>query len=287
MAVISCNEIYDGRGARFEVQFDSNGRGKWIRSAQKTYQVITDSAFTDEFTVLSATGLPLAGSRHPSQLGVYAMGFEAQPDGSEDGMGWVITVSYGIFDPDKTQENPLDERPRLSWDRAQFERVVEKDTGGNAILNSAGDPFDPPVTLDDSRPVLTITRNEASFDTTLAESYKDCVNTDVFFGWPAGQVKVGAITAEEQWSDYLNDTYVVVKYEFHFNPNGWQKSILDQGYRAKSGATRKLILIDGQPATSPVPLDGSGAQLSATGTPVFLAFTVYPTAAFADFAFNV
>ncbi len=47
-----------------------------------------------------------------------------------------------------------------------------------------------PPTIDDSRPILTIQRNEATISTGLWMSYKDAVNSDSWFGIAAGKAKL-------------------------------------------------------------------------------------------------
>src|SRR5207245_2866104 len=76
--------------------------------------------------------------------------------------------------------------------------TVWKDAYGKGILNSAGQYFDPPPMMDDSRPRLSIARNEPVFNPAIAINYQDAVNTDGFLGFTAGQVRVSGISASNE-----------------------------------------------------------------------------------------
>ena len=154
-------------------------------------------------------------------------------------------------------------------------------------MNSAGDWFDPPLVRDDSRPVLTIVRNEADFDPEIADSYRDTVNDDYFFGAAAGRVKCVSITGKQLFSaDVLpGGFYWVVTYTFQFNRDGWASPLLDQGFRRLVSGSRRAILVDGQPASAPVLLDGSGGVLTPGDPPVYQTYHLYLEADYSVFEF--
>jgi hypothetical protein len=268
------------------LQPTANPRYKaWIRTYRRHFRVLTNSYLDGPGTVLAGCGFAL--------LDPYAVDSESDPQSfilalscqrvDGDGLEWDLAVEYGPSE--QPPEDPLDLPYEVSWSAAQYEEIVDRDTSNVAILNSAGDSFDPPIVRDQSRPVLLIVRNEATFSNATADLYRDKVNSDTFLGYAAGKVKVASITADRQYDQASDTFYWKVRYEFHIDRNGWQKKVHDAGFRARSGSTRTLIIIGGNPATSPVPLDGSGAALSATGTPVFLDFNVYETTAFSAFGF--
>ena len=73
--------------------------------------------------------------------------------------------------------------------------------------------------------------------------------------------------------------YWVVEWTIEYNPDTWQAKILNQGYRQIVSGVRRNILIDGAPATAPVPLDSSGVALVPpvdSSNIVVLAFDIYP-----------
>ncbi len=219
---------------------------------------------------------------------VQTNGYDAPPN---TGSYWEVTVKYGPYDPQAfDSQNPLDstEKPKVSWGLSRFTKPFDQDTDGNAVLNSAGDYFDPPIELDDSRLVLRITRNEESYDPDLTNQYKDATNSDEFWDFPPDQVKLMDRSAELQSSGDcpINDgEYWAVSYDFEIRPEGWTKQILDQGCKVldDSGKLVNATDNDGQPVNSPILLDGNGKKLPEGADPVFLKKKGYKQLPFAVF----
>jgi hypothetical protein len=251
--------------------------------------VVTDDPYTGAKSVVNS--LPVAigqkysladglGATVESDPGAFVQGIEVRAT-EEDGCQWECSATYGAYDATQLPSNPVDWPLRISHSFAKFESVADEDTDGNAILNSAGDYFDPPVTRDDSRPILRIQRNEKEFDPDTAFKYKDAVNKDPFFGADPGTVKCADIQAELSFNNDVGWFYACT-YEFEYNPDGWEKQILDMGLKYLD-ATDTLVPVmeKGIPATSPVLLDGGGGILASGDDPVFLKFKVYPEVDFA------
>ena len=71
--------------------------------------------------------------------------------------GWLIDAEYSserelFFDP--TTDPAI-----ITISTEQFQKVADHDISGNGITNSAGDPFDPPYMMDDSRRVISVSKN--------------------------------------------------------------------------------------------------------------------------------
>ncbi len=243
----------------------------------------------------------------------FCVGIRAYCTGG-DGCDWAVDVAYEPIDPqvfDEYVENPLLAPMEIDPQTVKYQRSIDVDydqatidaTGsGKPIVNSADDPFDPPVMRDHSRYVLTVVRNEAIdirqavngvyWDDSKPELYNDHVNKTTFFGRAPHKVKVDSITARIAWHPGLYDPttspplsgyYAQVTYVYHINPETWDAKPLDQGYRKKDPTThvQQQILIDGIPATSPVLLDGTGKPAVPDVTthkipPTYLSFQVYP-----------
>ena len=71
-------------------------------------------------------------------------------------------------------QNPLLQPIDVKWSNRSQEIVADIDINGNPVVNTAGDPFDPPLMEDDPRPVLTIVRNEAIFNQARAVAVPQC-----------------------------------------------------------------------------------------------------------------
>jgi hypothetical protein len=261
-----------------------NANAQWRRGYQRVFYVDFDSPFYGPKTVIAA--LPVAigqkyaltditGSIIEKDDGAFVQSIDVRVS-SEDGCQWEATVTYGPYDANQQPQNPIDWPLQITHSFAKFESIANEDIDGNAILNSADDYFDPPVTRDDSRPVMRIARNEATFDPATAYQFKDAVNKATFFGADPGTVKCADISADLIFNPDIG-WYYSVSYEFEYNPDGWEKQILDQGLKYLDSTGSKVPVTEkGIPATSPVLLDGNGAQLAAGADPVFLKFKVYP-----------
>jgi len=281
MAIVSVQEITGAQAALNE---------KFERTYTRKFRVITDSALVGAAAVGNAVP-PVIGSSYltatESDLGAFCNSIQPVQD-SDNPRVWEVTVEYGPQEPG--DENPLNRPLEISWSFAQFTRVCDRDINGHALLNSAGDFFDPPPEIDDSRPVLTIVRNEASFDPAQAIDYQDAVNSDSFLGFAAGTAKVMGISSSLQFES--NIFFWKTSYEFQFRRDGWKLSVLDQGrYKTnhkpipeKDSGGNDMV---GTHVSDPVPLDGSGNPLTnpTPSTAVFREFDVYKQRAFSAFNF--
>lgn len=269
------------------------------RSYTVTHLVRTDDADDGPNTVMAAAAS--IGSYYnygnDADFRAYCVSKSAEQVSSDDGSElktWIVTCEFKTLsrDDQKKLVTPLNRPYEISYGYEHFSEVVEKDINGGAILNTAGEYFDPPIERDASRPVLTITRNESSFPVSLAFAYADAINSDWFQGASPGTVKVFNIGGQRVIEEF-NDSEIMfwkMTYEFHYNPNGWKKKILSQG---------RSQIVDGDltpityPSTSnqvtdPVCLDFDGAAIDPASLPdaaVFVEFDVYNSLPFAAFNF--
>ncbi len=168
----------------------------------------------------------------------------------------------------------------------RFETGVTVDIYGNPVLNSAGDAFDPPIQIDDSRPTLKIVRNERTYNAQYAMLWKDTINADMFFYFPPHSVKLSTPLAELEYNPVCG-FYYVVTYQFEINPKGWEKPVLDQGMRQLvAGVKVKMTDDSGADLSSPLPLDGAGSKLVSGSDPTYIIFEVYREADFSLLGLN-
>lgn len=291
MAVKYVAEVFEGRTSRIDRQ--------WQRSFTRTWRVETDSPYDGAQTAREAVPVAIGnyylvldagGATVEKDLQSFALEIAAAVESAaDDGCSWLVTVNYGPYDAQTFGPNPIDHPLKISFGFAKYEKVVDKtvpDEDGNteAIVNSAGDYFDPPPVKDDSRPLIKITRNEPTYDPLRAKEWKDAINQDAWNGFDPGTVKCGEIAAELAWSQECQ-FYYIVNYEFEIEPDGWALEVLDQGLRSYDTSTEKQVAIadeKGEPVTSPVLLDGDGQQLAGGADPVFLTFDVYNKRDFVD-----
>jgi hypothetical protein len=263
----------------------------WHRTYKRQFRVVTDNKWTGALAVRSAIPVALGnayllkddtGTAIEHDDWAFCTKIEAAVE-SEDDLSWRVTVEYGYYDATIFGEQPLEHPIKISWGLTRFDTPLEQATDPNtgdiiAVVNSAGDYFDPPPTKDDSRWKLSIVRNEQTYDPSYADTYRDAVNNAVWFGglFDVGTAKCCGILGTLQYNPTCG-YYYEVTYEFEINYNTWKKKILDQGlYTLDSSNVYSPALDDkGAPVTQPVLLDGAGAKLAEGAAPVYLEFEVY------------
>lgn len=193
------------------------------------------------------------------------------------GVAWKVSVTYSsnpgqsvINNSNGNGSDPLSEPARISWSGENFQQVAVVDIDDNPILNSAGDPYDPPLMKDFSRPVATIRKNIASAPAWILTSH-DAINSDEFvidgLTCEVGKAKLKRADISE-WQYRNGIAYRELTLVIHFAKDGWTRKVLDAGFRRKYNDTeRELITLTAEDGTpqyppGPVPLDGSGVELT-------------------------
>lgn len=270
-------------------------------SFTRRFQVQTDSYSDGPMTVLQALGLPYINSVFTfGNEGHYARCQSVAPTRlAPNSLYWEVEASYETQDPSKPEqregqhESPLIELPDISTSFERFDKVIYSvyNTSTEEIepcKASNGQIFDPPPTKDESRLVLTISRNEPLTAQWLPLSviFQDAVNEDTFWGSAPGTAKVSSITAQRMTKPlqsglpfaYLKTTYVI-----HFRNEGWDLQLLNHGdYYITSGENVKKIMFQGEQG-QPIKglLDENGDRLEDGADPEFLTFRVYKRLPFA------
>src|SRR5262245_31734738 len=271
MAVTQLRQFPDRSGPSGE----DNDRAE--REYTELYLALSNSLADNAATILAgatALGLPAVFSGHPSDAGAHVV--SRRPRRTDEGRVWEIEVQYSTKTEDPAQggtADPLARTPEISFSFQKYQRPLVRDLGlpgirgPEAARNSARQPFDPAPAIDDSRPILTVSRYEPSFDPLLALQYKDAVNSDLFFGSASGIWKVTEISARVT----VENGQVVqrVNYSFEGRPETWRLKVLDQGMGMINKTTGKFEAIKddfGASPAQPVLLNGVGQPLAESGT---------------------
>lgn len=263
---------------------------KWQRNFTRTFHVLFDSATAGANAAIEAVGI-LPGDRYVTSTESYPYSFAQSISAQivdQDGRGWDVTVNYsGEYDPGQFPEDPTLWAVQVHWSGSQFQETADRDGDGSPILNSAGVPFNPGLQKDDSRPLLTLVRNERTFDEKLAARFRDKTNLDDFWGYSPRCAKCKPIQASRTLDKKIG-WYWVVTYQFEFNEDKWTRKVLDAGTMQLNADGDKLIPITRNSAlvSEPVPLDGSGRPLDVGGEPVYLEFDVEEGVNFSDLNLN-
>lgn len=275
MTVTFHGEDPAGRTARNE---------KGARTYQRRFNLETTLLTEGPFAVGSNASLPIIGSPHPEDANAFCISLDVtQKAGWKQ---WAVTANYS--DERTLDDNPTDDPASITWNSEQFQKPAVFDLSGKLIVNSAGDPFDPPAMMDDSRRVVTVEKNLAVVPTWILD-YQDAVNSDTFtvdgVSIGVGKAKMQAVTVGPR--QRRNGTiFRTVNFTIHLQREGWLLDILDAGFRRKISGGRENIRNSGDSElpTAPVPLDGNGQPID-DPTPtncVFLQFAVYKTRAFSS-----
>lgn len=277
---------------------DSLEDGHYRMAAKVNVVVECDSLLDGPTTVLSDSRVPIIGSRYdissiiPNEHNNFLVCVKRVPKRQATTPLWTVECSYETLNPNYNNVNPLLNFPFPEWDFVRFEEVADFDNSGNAVINSAGVPFNPPVTRDRIRPILRVTRNEQTFNPYLAQALIDSINVDEFLLSDPKTVKLSNITPVFKTDPNIG-TYWAVTYEFEFKVGDtWKYEIRDQGLMqlGSSGAVVAILDANGQPVTEPQLLDGTGHAIppgaDAASSAVKLPFDIYNEYGFEElFAF--
>tara|TARA_Y100001973_G_C5201282_1_gene337860 strand:- start:583 stop:1719 length:1137 start_codon:yes stop_codon:yes gene_type:complete len=183
-------------------------------------------------------------------------------------------------------------------------RLTSELENGSPIVNSAHKSFDPPIEVDYTRLLITVTRIHHKFPVNLLK-FQDSVNKKPFrfniSGFnlyvPEFSCKMQGITGSGQWS--AGDHWWRVDYVCEVDLyRGWRVDILDRGKTqlVQNDETRvwedQLILDEkGHPINEPALLNGKGQpsrQMGSTSTQVgaYLRYAVYPERNFKPLRFD-
>lgn len=290
MAIILCKE----KGGARRGDIDDKG----VRRYTRVWVVFTDDRLVGAGVVRQAAGIPRVFDPYVTDteldLGARVKSVEAQEDG-EYPLRWEVTVEYSSAtgDEEQGQENPLDKPAAIRWSTAKEKKAVSTsvdtigpgpdfliEVGGEPITNSASQPFDPPPEVDDTRLVLTITKNQGFFSPNTIEEFTadgGAINRYSFWGFDPGTVHIEDLDAEEVWENGF--FFYKVTYVFHIKRSGWKLTLLDCGFCQLSLDLLNWEVIrddrDGSPISQPALLS-AGRKLAADGDPVFMKFGVMP-----------
>lgn len=156
------------------------------RSYTRIFKLDSDDILDDAYIMGSVVGLPVIGDVYASD--VYAYCKSVNIECTAPWRGWEYTAEYdtdvgfissvspvgtsptgsGGSDPagpkPKIDKDPLQDTPGIGWHSEQSQviatdGILQGDLLSSKIVNTAGDPFDPPVMKDDSRWICTISGN--------------------------------------------------------------------------------------------------------------------------------
>jgi hypothetical protein len=254
---------------------------EFARTYLITYRVVTDDPF--EAGYVARTAVPyVIGSPYvfgsEFDTGAFCVDINADEEDVGDGQQWLVKCQFGPRP--QLEENPFLQPWELDLDGQNIEVPYQIDSDGRPVINTVGDVFSTALMKQMNQPILTITRNEAIFNPQLS-LFANTINGDVFYGSPPGTVFCNTPKQKRLWSATWG-YYFPTTYRFIGDPNGWDHSVINQGFRARNvRGVLKNIIVQGVPITEPALLDYSGNVLPQNVPPVVLTFKPYPRMPFA------
>lgn len=254
------------------------------RGYKSLYRVISDDPFESVQAVRAV--VPQRGTPYPSDPQAYAKK-RSGSRASDTRLVWEVTVDYE-FNKDEPTSTPLEDPVKYRWSSGIYTKAVIKDIDGEAIINSAGDYFDPPPEIEDVRWTVNIQANLSVVPVDILD-YAGAINSGSYTvdGVPveAGKSRIiGLDIGDVQERDDIRFRTVTIVIEFR--KDGFKLEELDQGYRKKNDEDPPElvdILIEDEDGnrnrpSAPVLLDGEGEILEnpTPETAVYMEFDVYP-----------
>ena len=290
MSVI-VNELVEAQTALFS-------RNGWELS--RTWKVTLEDHIWGPEAAVNAVRTQAAeiGDAHPLDGFVFLN--KLTPTLAGDRLHWDVRGDYtaGTLNISAT-ENPLEAPTEVSWSTSSYTEPVTVDIDGEAILNSAFGPFDPPLTQERHPIVATIVYNSESYDPDSGSQFQDHVNNAPATianlpNVPERMAKILEIGAVQHfWTD-ISYWRVTVKVEVNRaewdggegdQGQGWDRRILDQGIYEidDEGNTVRIRTDDGEEVTEPVRLNGLGTKTwPASADSTFLTFKTFKEADFSQ-----
>lgn len=227
MAGVSVKQIYQGSGGE---------RNATERNYVYVYRVVMSSGLDTQSAVASYLFAQTAvreGAVLSEDADAYCQGIRFQ---RVKPAVWIATATFStarerVEVPAGSTQDPVD----VEWDTEETERAVVKDRDNKAVLNSAGDPFNPPYVTDDSFWVASISTTVSSVPSYLG-SYRNAINSDACTvdGWTlaAKQAKVRRIHLGKK-TPRNSGTVRELTLQVAVKDDGeiWDEDVLDAGFR--------------------------------------------------------
>lgn len=286
MSVISLSEIPMSRG----------GKATGAEMTEVRKFLVKCNSTDESIKTLAASGyLPAYLDEHPDNI--FATCRELNIDSQPGKYDFIVSANYSTApitqdERDKEIENPLARPAKIRWQSKSVATYAHRDINGKAIVNSAGDYFDPPPERPERRVIAHVTKNlsvvpawiltyemamnDGSFSLdgiTVADRCarasnitvsEDMEENDIAFRQVSFEIEVKPTPAALNCRDGNNPAN-------SYTPKGWTIVLADQGLREKVTDTvpdpdevtvTNMTDDNGDPVTSPALLDGNGARLT-------------------------
>lgn len=288
MAVVNVTEKWSPRSTGF------SDRGEVYTGV---YSVLLDGADTPQNAprvARLAAGVPQWGTVAPWSFWLIVRNVQVR---TESVHLFEVTVTWEPREfsgqPNPADPDPTALPPEISFEEDVTTEPVDEDVAGDAITNSSGEPFDPPLQRPFSDPVIVIERNVATYNLVFWQPRLYTTNNAIVTidgqAYATGTLRLRSAKAKRILVGASK--YYALRIEIGVRIDGWNRRVLDQGYREQISSLtngtpvyKNIVDEQGNPVTSPVPLDGLGGVLKseapASDPPVYLAKVLFPPSDF-------
>lgn len=228
-----------------------------------------------------AVAIPPTRSQHRFDQFLYVTGKDVEIDGGV--FNYKVTVTY------ESIGDPLTLAPIITYGGVGVNEQIDStffdpEEGEESIINSSDELFDPPVTIEIYDAVVTIVRNEQTYNASLMDGFRNSINRNTWQVFAPENVLLQSVSAirKELQNGFF---YYEVTYVLYIRFDGWRRAIIDQGFRTvkesspgvpeldAGGAKQYIELVDseGKAMTQPTFLK-DGQKLPANENAVKLLF---------------
>jgi hypothetical protein len=261
----------------------SNG-GKSAQAKFSEGWQITHSYDATDIELLSATGLPAI---HSYKVGTFVpcVGVNIETRGL---LFSLIRIDYDKtiqLDPNNPnpdwQQSPLAAPPDIEWTDESSTEPIDQDADGEPIVTVNGEPING-VTIELPDPVLTVTRNFATWNPHVIHQYRMSVNSDTFAGFAAGTGRLVSASAkliiDQTFGSYWRVT-ARIRFRYPYNTTAqkaWYARVRHEGFKIKDGTD--IVHADddaGNKVVTPVLLASDGTHETDPASAHWLEFKRY------------
>jgi hypothetical protein len=276
-------EVFDGREGELN--------GDLERSYTRTFLVDSPFQNDDPMNIAIQTGIPRVWDPYitPRGIDMRAWCISSRPALEKGPYLWKVTSRYSSKPPagsrpDQADPNPLLRPAIIKWATQTVQQAMEVtfdplDFAADPDIltaNSAGDMYDPLPEIAARNLVLTVEKNQATYDEQKALDYIDTMNDADWWGgkFHVWQARVDDINGSDVFEGGM--IYWKVQYVIHIRPSGyvWTLSLVDIGGRELVGGVMKEIISNrGNPIQAL--LNGAGLKQAPPFDPVYNTFFPY------------
>lgn len=263
------------------------------REYEILYRVISDDPEELAVAVRSHPDIAARGSTFEGDPDAYCTNRRATRR-EDTRLIWEVTASFAYLE-NEPEDNPLNDPVKIRWTSALYTRPVIRDNDGDAIVNSAGDYFDPPPEKTFVMWTANIQFNVANRPAGIRGYAGATNNATITIDGDAiaerrARVMGLDITEFQSRNEILFKTVTVaIECLDDDDSDGYDLVLMDQGYRIKSGGVLKDILIEDEDGnlnrpSAPMHLNGGGSLLT-DPTPSTVVFRTFEVTKLADLSF--